>query len=76
MIRDEGPGFDVAKALEDDPTDPENLTRPSGRGLFLIRNFMSEVQFNAAGNEITMIHRRGSAMPAQSGDTTRRDTAQ
>jgi anti-sigma regulatory factor (Ser/Thr protein kinase) len=58
VIRDEGPGFDVSRVLADDPTDPKNLTRLSGRGLLLIRTFMSEVRFSATGNEITMIHRR------------------
>ncbi|MBS0265999.1 MAG: response regulator [Planctomycetes bacterium] len=68
IIGDEGPGFDVSRALAEDPTDPDNLTRLSGRGLFLIRNFMSEVQFNAAGNEITMIHRRSiTSGPSHSG---------
>jgi anti-sigma regulatory factor (Ser/Thr protein kinase) len=65
VVQDEGPGFNVARALEDDPTDPQNLTRPSGRGLFLIRNFMSEVQFNSVGNEITMIHRRDAAFASR-----------
>jgi len=57
-IRDEGPGFDRT-LLTYDPTAPENLTRPCGRGLFLIREFMDEVLYNAAGNEITMIRRSG-----------------
>ena len=56
-IRDEGPGFDLALASVD-PTDSKNLDRPGGRGLFLIRTFMHDVQFNARGNEITMTHRR------------------
>ena len=55
-IRDEGLGFDPATLA--DPTDPANLERLSGRGLFLIRTFMDEVRFNAAGNEIIMIKRR------------------
>ena len=55
-IRDEGLGFDPTTLA--DPTDPANLERISGRGLFLIRTFMDEVRFNAAGNEITMIKRR------------------
>ena len=55
-IRDEGPGFDPADLP--DPTDPENLARASGRGLFLIRTFMDHVTFNERGNEITMIKRR------------------
>jgi anti-sigma regulatory factor (Ser/Thr protein kinase) len=41
-----------------DPTDPANLGKSSGRGLFLIRTFMDEVSFNETGNEITMIKRR------------------
>lgn len=56
MIRDEGPGFDYTDLP--DPTDPENLTKLSGRGLLLIRTFMDEVAFNATGNQITMIKQR------------------
>ena len=55
-IRDEGPGFDY-RAMPD-PTAPENLTKPSGRGLFLIHTFSDEVRYNEAGNEITLIKRR------------------
>jgi CheY-like chemotaxis protein len=55
-IRDQGPGFNPSTLA--DPTDPANLERLSGRGLFLIRTFMDEVRFNATGNEITMIKRR------------------
>ena len=56
IIRDEGPGFNPA-ALPD-PTDPNNLGRVSGRGLLLMRTFMSEVSFNETGNEVTMVKRR------------------
>lgn len=56
VIRDEGPGFDTSKLP--DPTDPENLLKPSGRGLLLIRTFMAEARHNATGNEITLVHRR------------------
>jgi hypothetical protein len=56
VLRDEGPGFDVSKVP--DPTDPENMLRPSGRGLLLIRSFMDEVKHNETGNEITLIYRR------------------
>lgn len=55
VIRDEGPGFDTSHLP--DPTDPENLTKPSGRGIMLIRTFMDEVNFNETGNEITMVKR-------------------
>lgn len=56
VIRDEGPGFDVA-ALPD-PTDPENMLKPSGRGILLIRTFMDEAVHNATGNELTLVKRR------------------
>jgi CheY-like chemotaxis protein len=56
VIRDEGPGFDVSKVP--DPTDPENLLLPSGRGLLLIRMFMDEVTYNTVGNQLTMIRNR------------------
>ncbi len=55
-IRDDGPGFDPSTLA--DPTDPENLLKPSGRGVMLIRTFMDEVRFNDRGNEITMMKRR------------------
>jgi CheY-like chemotaxis protein len=56
IVADEGPGFDPARLP--DPTDPANLERSGGRGLFLVRTFMDEVRFNAVGNEITVIKRR------------------
>lgn len=56
VIRDGGPGFDV-KSLPD-PTDPENLTRPSGRGVMLMHAFMDEVQYNEKGNEVTLVKTR------------------
>ncbi len=57
-VIDEGPGFDPSTLP--DPTDPENIGKVSGRGVFLIRTFMDEVHFNTNGNEITMIKRRSS----------------
>lgn len=57
IVRDDGDGFDVNSIP--DPTAEENLDRISGRGLFLIRTFMDDVQFNTKGNEIKMIKRRG-----------------
>lgn len=59
VIRDEGPGFNPANLP--DPTDPENLTKPSGRGVMLIRTFMDDVTFNDTGNEVTMVKRRAGA---------------
>ena len=55
-VRDEGPGFDPSQLP--DPTDPVNLDRPSGRGLLLMRTFMDDVRYNAAGNEVTLVKRK------------------
>ena len=41
-----------------DPTDDENLEVPSGRGLMLMRSFMSTVEFNSRGNGVIMETRR------------------
>ena len=56
-ITDEGPGFDPEDVP--DPTAPENLERPCGRGLLLMRSFMTELQFHGRGNSITMVKIRG-----------------
>lgn len=60
-VADEGNGFDPSKLP--DPTDPENIGKVSGRGVFLIRTFMDEVEFNDQGNSITMIKRREAPNP-------------
>ena len=57
-VRDQGSGFDFC-ALPD-PLSPENLLRTSGRGIFLIRCFMDEVELRclpAGGLEIRMLKR-------------------
>jgi serine/threonine-protein kinase RsbW len=51
-ITDEGPGFDPYDVP--DPTAVENLERPSGRGLMLMRHYMSEVSYSASGNTVVM----------------------
>jgi len=43
-IQDEGNGFDVANLPN--PLAPENLLKPSGRGIFLIKSFMDRVEFD------------------------------
>jgi len=53
VIADDGPGFD--RSTLPDPTSPDNVLSVSGRGVWLIRNFMDEVEYNDRGNEIHMI---------------------
>jgi serine/threonine-protein kinase RsbW len=54
-IRDQGKGLDPANIP--DPLAPENLLKTSGRGIFLIRSFMDDVQINpsSTGTEIKLI---------------------
>jgi len=54
-VKDQGLGFDPA--LVPDPTRPENLTKPCGRGLFLMRALLDEVSYNERGNEVTLVLR-------------------
>jgi serine/threonine-protein kinase RsbW len=57
-VRDEGPGFDPETLP--DPLAPENVLKSSGRGIFLIRNFMDEMILQRApegGMEMRMVKR-------------------
>jgi len=51
-ISDEGPGFNPAEVP--DCTDPSRLEVPNGRGIMLMRNYMTCVEYNQAGNAVTM----------------------
>ncbi len=58
-VEDEGEGFVPDDSLPD-PTDPENLLRPSGRGIFYMKQFMDQVAFEAltgGGTAVTMVRR-------------------
>ena len=57
-VRDEGTGFDPETLP--DPLAPENILKASGRGIFLIRNFMDELVLQRApegGMEVVMVKR-------------------
>lgn len=43
-IKDEGKGFDPSKLP--DPTEPENLLKDSGRGVYLMKVYMDDVKYN------------------------------
>jgi serine/threonine-protein kinase RsbW len=51
-VEDQGEGFRPDEVP--DPTLPENLERPGGRGVFLIQRFMSSVEYNLRGNLVRM----------------------
>ena len=52
-ITDEGAGFDYENLP--DPTAPENLERPNGRGVFLMRNLADECSFEDDGRIIELV---------------------
>ncbi|UYZ58380.1 ATP-binding protein [Hymenobacter latericus] len=51
-IEDQGTGFDYDNLL--DPTAPENLENPGGRGIFLIRHLADEVEFTKDGRKVEL----------------------
>tara|TARA_R110000737_G_scaffold2923_12_gene9484 strand:+ start:97806 stop:98234 length:429 start_codon:yes stop_codon:yes gene_type:complete len=51
-VEDQGPGF-VPEKLPD-PTLMENLSKPFGRGVMLMKAYMTEVLYNTQGNRVTM----------------------
>ncbi len=56
VIADEGKGFDHQNVA--DPTEEDRLDKPRGRGVFLIRELMTESEYNDIGNQVTMVKRR------------------
>ncbi|MGV3638972.1 MAG: ATP-binding protein [Adhaeribacter sp.] len=51
-IEDEGSGFDF-NTLHD-PTAPENIENPGGRGIFLMKNLSDEVEFSKDGRKVQL----------------------
>lgn len=52
IVKDEGNGFDY-KNLPD-PTSPENLEKPGGRGIFLMKHLSDEVVFKEDGKVVEL----------------------
>ncbi|MBN2381895.1 ATP-binding protein [bacterium] len=52
-IEDQGPGFEVSDIP--DPTNRERILLPSGRGIFIARQLMDNVQYNETGNRVEFV---------------------
>ena len=52
IVKDEGQGFDYANLP--DPTSPENIEKPGGRGIFLMKHLSDEVEFKEAGRIVEL----------------------
>ena len=61
QIEDQGPGF-IPDELPD-PTAEENLGRPNGRGVMLMRAYMTTVDFNDRGNRVILTKHRDCQRP-------------
>lgn len=55
-VTDEGPGFNPEAVP--DCTDPDHIDVPSGRGIMLMRNYMSRVEYIERGNVVVMEKQR------------------
>jgi len=53
VVTDEGEGF--SPCAVPDPRDAENLEKPSGRGVLLMKSYMDVVEFNEKGNRVHMV---------------------
>ena len=70
-VRDQGQGFDPDTLA--DPLAPENLLKASGRGIFLIRSFMDDVQLRRVpegGMEVVMTKRFECASPSSPAESS------
>ena len=52
IVKDEGTGFDYSHIP--DPTNPENIEKPNGRGVFLMRNLADNVSFEDKGSKVIL----------------------
>jgi CheY-like chemotaxis protein len=62
VVRDDGHGFDVSRALV--AANRPDAEHRAGRGIVLMRTIMDEVRYNEAGNEVTLVKRSAPAEPA------------
>lgn len=51
-VEDQGDGFKPSDVP--DPTADENLERPCGRGIMLMRAFMTTIEYNDSGNRVVL----------------------
>lgn len=52
IVKDEGNGFDYFNIS--DPTKPQNLSKESGRGIFIMKQYADKVRFNESGNSVKL----------------------
>ena len=53
VIRDSGAGFDPHSLH--DPTEPDTLLEPTGRGVFLMKKLVDRLDYNGRGNQVRLV---------------------
>lgn len=53
VVEDEGKGFDYNTLP--DPTSGENLLKPDGRGIFLMKHLCDVLRFEESGKKVEMV---------------------
>lgn len=53
IVTDQGEGFDFANVP--DPTTPENIEKPHGRGIFLMQHLVDKLEYRDEGREVEMV---------------------
>lgn len=72
QVSDEGQGFDPGQLP--DPTTPDNLLRPSGRGIFFMKKFMDHIDYSFQPGRGTLVTlRKRITAPAGSGTQEEED---
>ena len=66
-VEDEGDGFDPESLP--DPTAPENLLRPSGRGVFMMRQFADSIEYSFPAKRGTVVTMRKRIGPPREEDS-------
>ncbi len=51
-VKDEGEGFNFSTLP--DPTNPENIEKPNGRGVFLMKHLADKVEFEDNGSKVVL----------------------
>jgi serine/threonine-protein kinase RsbW len=71
-VRDSGPGFDVQTVTQLDPTRPEDILKARGRGIYIMRATMDQVDFDVRPGVGTLVHLL-KALPRGNGSRARAD---